>query len=221
MQTVASAADELLASVTEIGRQVGHSSRIAGQAVDDAGRTNATVQKLSVAAQKIGDVVKLITAIAEQTNLLALNATIEAARAGEAGKGFAVVAAEVKSLASQTAKATDEIATQIAAIQQTTGDAVKAIENISGTITTISEISVAISAAVEEQGAATQEISRSVQEAAKGANEVSSNITGVNKAAAQTSAVSGQVLGSADNLGKQAAALRADVDKFLGDIRVA
>jgi methyl-accepting chemotaxis protein len=221
MQTVASAAEQLLSSVAEIGRQVTHSTKIAGQAVEDASRTNATVQRLSEAAQKIGDVVKLITAIAEQTNLLALNATIEAARAGESGKGFAVVAAEVKNLANQTAKATDEIAAQVTSMQHTTGDAVKAIENITGTISTISEIAAAIAAAVEEQGAATQEITRNVQQAAKGANEVSSNITGVNQAAAETSTVSGQVLGSADNLGKQAGVLRADVDKFLANIRAA
>ena len=183
--------------------------------------TDSTLHGLADNASRISVVVDLIQVIASQTNLLALNATIEAARAGEAGRGFAVVASEVKSLASQTAKATEEIAAQVTGIQQTTGDAVKAIENITGTITTISGIAVTISAAVEEQGAATQEISRSVQEAAKSANEVSSNITSVNQAAAQTSAVSGQVLGSADKLGQQAAALRADVDKFLGDIRIA
>jgi methyl-accepting chemotaxis protein len=221
MQTVASAAEELFSSVTEIGRQVSHSTKIASQAVEDASHTNATVNKLTEAAQKIGDVVKLISDIAAQTNLLALNATIEAARAGAAGKGFAVVASEVKSLANQTAKATDEIATQIAAMQHTTGDAVKAIEGITKTIANISEIAAAIAAAVEEQGAATREIARNVQEASKGANEVSGTIAGVNKAAAETSTVSGRVLDAADSLGNQAAALRADVDKFLGDIRAA
>jgi methyl-accepting chemotaxis protein len=221
MQTVASAAEELLSSVSEIGRQVVHSSKIAGQAVDEAGRTNTTVQTLSQAAQKIGDVVKLISAIAEQTNLLALNATIESARAGEAGKGFAVVAAEVKTLANQTARATDEIGAQVTSMQQATGDAVTAIANITGTITTISEIAEAIAAAVEEQGAATREITRNVQEAANGANAVSSNITGVNEAAHQTDAVSSEVLVSAEKLGCQAAALRADVDRFLANIRAA
>src|SRR5450759_2012678 len=221
MQTVASAAEELLSSVSEIGRQVVHSSKIAGQAVEEAGRTNATVQALSQAAQKIGDVVKLIASIAEQTNLLALNATIESARAGEAGKGFAVVAAEVKTLANQTAKATEEIGAQVTSMQHATGDAVNAIGNITGTITTISEIAGAIAAAVEEQGAATREIARNVQEAANGANAVSSNITGVNEAARETGTVSGEVLASAEKLGRQAAAMRADVDRFLANIRAA
>ena len=221
MQTVASAAEELLSSVSEIGRQVVHSSKIADQAVGEAGRTNTTVQTLSQAAQKIGDDVKLISAIAEQTNLLALNATIESARAGEAGKGFAVVAAEVKTLANQTARATDEIGAQVTSMQHATGDAVDAIGNITGTITTISEIAEAIAAAVEEQGAATREITRNVQEAANGANAVSSNITGVNEAAHQTDAVSSEVLASAEKLGRQAAALRGDVDRFLANIRAA
>ncbi len=221
MQNVASAADELLSSVTEIGRQVSHSTKVADQAVEDANRTNVTVNELSEAAKKIGDVVKLITAIAEQTNLLALNATIEAARAGAAGKGFAVVAAEVKNLANQTAKATDEISTHIAEMQQTTGDAVQAIAGITKTIAIISETATTIAAAVEEQGAATREIARNVQQAATGAANVSGTIAGVKDAAGETSAVSGRVLEAADGLGKQAAALRADVDRFLAGIRVA
>ena len=221
MQTVAAAAEELLSSVSEIGRQVDHSSKIAGQAVEEAGHTNATVLTLSQAAQKIGDVVKLITSIAEQTNLLALNATIESARAGEAGKGFAVVAAEVKTLANQTAKATEEIGAQVTSMQHATGDAVNAIGNITCTITTISEIAEAIAASVEAQGAATREIARNVQEAANGANAVSGNITGVNEAARETGTVSGEVLASAEKLGRQAAAMRADVDRFLANIRAA
>jgi methyl-accepting chemotaxis protein len=221
MQTVASRTEALAASVSEVGRQVGHSTEIAGQAVQDASRTTATVGRLAEAAQKIGDVVKLITAIAEQTNLLALNATIEAARAGAAGKGFAVVASEVKSLANQTAKATDEIATHIAEMQHTTDDAVQAIESITRTIGNISACAATISAAVEEQATATREITQNVQQAATGATNVSGTIAGVKDAAAETSTVSGRVLEAADGLGTQAAALRAHVDQFLAGIRVA
>jgi methyl-accepting chemotaxis protein len=179
------------------------------------------VQGLSAAAQKIGDVVKLISDIASQTNLLALNATIEAARAGDAGKGFAVVASEVKSLANQTAKATEEISAQVASMQGATNDAVQAIHSIGGTIGTINEIATTIASAVEEQGAATQEIARNVQEAAQGTGQVSSNIVGVNQAASETGAASSQVLASAEELGKQAETLRADVDQFLANIRAA
>jgi methyl-accepting chemotaxis protein len=221
VQTVAAATEELSSSVAEIGRQVVHSTKIAGEAVTEADRTNVTVQGLSAAAQKIGDVVKLISAIASQTNLLALNATIEAARAGDAGKGFAVVASEVKSLANQTAKATEEIAAQVAAMQGATSEAVHAIEGIGGTIGSINEIATTIAAAVEEQGAATQEIARNVQEAAVGTNQVSANIAGVNEAAEQTGAAANQVLVSAEELGKQAETLRADVGTFLSKIRAA
>jgi methyl-accepting chemotaxis protein len=221
VQTVAAATEELSSSVAEIGRQVGQSTGVAGQAVAEANRTNVTVQGLSAAAQKIGDVVKLISDIASQTNLLALNATIEAARAGEAGRGFAVVANEVKSLASQTAKATDEISTQVGAMQDATTEAVHAIEGISRTIGAINEITSAISVAVEQQGSATNEIARNVQEAAKGTGQVSDKIAAVNKAAENTGAVSSSVSATAEQLSKQATTLRADVDRFLGNIRAA
>jgi methyl-accepting chemotaxis protein len=221
VQTVASAAEELSSSVAEISRQVTESSRIAGQAVEDAKRTNDQVQALAEAAQRIGDVVKLINDIAGQTNLLALNATIEAARAGEAGKGFAVVASEVKSLATQTAKATDDIAAQVKAIQNATTDSVQAISSITGTIGRINEIATTIASAVEEQGAATQEIARNVQQASAGTSEVTSNIAGVSQAAADTGSASTQVLGAAGELAKQGEILRADVGKFLADIRAA
>lgn len=221
VQTVAAATEELSSSVSEIGRQVAQSTRIAGQAVDEANRTNITVQGLSAAAQKIGDVIQLINDIASQTNLLALNATIEAARAGEAGKGFAVVASEVKSLASQTAKATEEISAQVAAMQDATMEAVQAIQNIGGTIGAINEIATAIAAAIEEQGSATQEIARNVQEAARGTNALSDNIGSVTRAAGETGAAAGQVLISAEDLNKQTATLRTKVDSFLVNIRAA
>jgi methyl-accepting chemotaxis protein len=221
VQTVAAATEELSSSVSEIGRQVTESTQIAGQAVAEANRTNVTVQGLSAAAQKIGDVVKLISDIASQTNLLALNATIEAARAGEAGRGFAVVANEVKSLASQTAKATDEISAQVSAMQGATADAVQAIESIGRTIGAINEIAAAISAAVEQQGAATREIARSVQEAAQGTGHVSNNISGVNQSADKTGVAANKVLFSAGQLSGQAATLRADVDRFVANIRAA
>jgi methyl-accepting chemotaxis protein len=221
VQTVAAATEQLSSSVSEIGRQVTQSTEIASQAVAEANRTNLTVQGLSAAAQKIGDVVKLISDIASQTNLLALNATIEAARAGEAGRGFAVVANEVKSLASQTAKATDEISAQVGAMQNATTEAVQAIEGIGRTIGSINEITSAISTAVEQQGAATQEIARNVQEAALGTGQVSSNIASVNHAAEKTGSASNGVLASAEQLSKQAVTLRTDVDRFLGNIRAA
>ncbi len=221
VQTVAAATEELSSSVSEIGRQVAQSTEIAGQAVAEANRTNLTVQGLSAAAQKIGDVVKLISDIASQTNLLALNATIEAARAGEAGRGFAVVANEVKSLASQTAKATDEISAQVSAMQGATAEAVQAIEGIGRTIGAINQIASAISIAVEQQGSATKEIARNVQEAAQGTGQVSSNISAVHQAADKTGSAASRVLSSAEQLSGQAKNLRADVDRFLANIRAA
>ena len=221
VQTVASATEELSSSISEISRQVAQSATIAGKAVEEAKRTDQTVHGLAAAANKIGEVVKLINDIASQTNLLALNATIEAARAGEAGKGFAVVASEVKSLAAQTAKATEEIAAQINAIQASTGEAVTAIKGIGSTIAEINEIATTIASAVEEQGAATKEISRNVQQASAGTAEVSSNIGGVTQAAQSTGAAASQMLGSAGELSVQSEKLRTEVDKFLTQVRAA
>lgn len=221
VQTVAAATEELASSVSEIGRQVAQSTQIAGQAVEQASRTNMTVQGLSAAAQKIGDVIQLINDIASQTNLLALNATIEAARAGDAGRGFAVVASEVKSLASQTAKATEDISAQVAAMQNATSEAVHAIESIGGTIGAINDIATAIASAVEQQGSATKEIARNVQEAAQGTGAVSDNISGVTRAAGETGTAANRVLVSAEDLNKQAGLLRGKVDSFLANIRAA
>jgi methyl-accepting chemotaxis protein len=221
VQTVAAAAEELSASIAEIGRSVTESARIASKAVDDAARTNASIEGLAEAAQKIGDVVKLINDIAGQTNLLALNATIEAARAGDAGKGFAVVASEVKSLATQTAKATEDIAAQINAIQAATGGAVQAIKEISGTIRQISEIATTIASAVEEQGAATKEIARNVQQASAGTNDVSTNITGVTQSAGETGQVATHVLTAAQGLSQQVDQLKTRVASFLTKIQAA
>ncbi len=221
VQTVASATEELSASINEISRQVPESSRIAERAVDEAGRANVTVEALAREAQKIGEVVMLISDIASQTNMLALNATIEAARAGEAGKGFAVVAAEVKNLATQTAKATDDIGNRIGQIQGATKGTVDVIASIRKTIEEISGISNAIASAVGEQGAATQEIARNVQQAAQGTGEVSSNIAGVTEAAEKTGNAASQVLGSAGAFSKQADALRSEVDRFLMTVRAA
>jgi methyl-accepting chemotaxis protein len=219
--TVASSAEELSSSVEEISRQVTRSTEIASKAVGDAERTNATVKLLSSGAEKIGEVVQLIHSIAAQTNLLALNATIEAARAGESGRGFAVVASEVKMLASQTAKATEEISAQVAAMQASTGDAVVSIGGITGTIAQMSEITISISSAVEQQGAATREIARNIQLVAAGSNDVSAHIGGVSTAAAATGAAASDVLSSARELDSQSGKLRTAVDEFLTKVRAA
>ena len=221
VRSVASATEEMASSINEIGRQVQDSARMAGEAVEQARKTNDRVSELSKAAARIGDVVELINTIAGQTNLLALNATIEAARAGEAGRGFAVVASEVKALAEQTAKATGEIGQQITGIQTATQDSVNAIKEIGGTIEKLCEISSTIASAVEEQGAATQEISRNVQQAAHGTQQVSSNITDVQRGASETGSASSQVLAAAQSLSGDSNRLKLEVGKFLNSVRAA
>jgi methyl-accepting chemotaxis protein len=219
--TVAAAAEQLSGSVAEISRQVTRSSEIASKAVADAGRTNATVQELSTGAEKIGEVVKLIHSIAAQTNLLALNATIEAARAGESGRGFAVVASEVKALANQTAKATEEISAQVAAMQASTSQAVDSIGGISETIAQMSEITGSIATSIEQQGEATREIARNIQSVAAGSSEISAHIGGVTTAAAATGKAASDVLSNARELDNQSGMLRSAVDEFLVKVRAA
>ena len=214
VQSVAFATEEMTASISEIGRQVQEASRIANEAVTQARETDARIKDLSKSANRIGDIVKLITSVAEQTNLLALNATIEAARAGEAGKGFAIVAQEVKALAAQTAKATEEISSQITGMQTATEESVKVINQISGTIWRVSEISSAIAAAVQKQGAATEEISRNIGAAAKGTAQVATNFTDVNLGASETGSACAQVLSSAQSLSKESNRLKLEAQKF-------
>ena len=221
VQSVASATEEMASSISEIGRQVHDSNRIANEAVDQARQTDARINELSQAAERIGDVTKLITTIAAQTNLLALNATIEAARAGEAGRGFAVVAQEVKALAGQTAKATSEISTQIAQIQQATQDSVLAMKEIGGTIGRVSEIAASIAAAVEQQGAATNEIARNIQQAAAGTTQLAGNISEVNRTADDAGAASAEVLSSARLLSSESHRLKLEMQKFLQTVRAA
>jgi len=221
VQSVASATEEMASSVGEISRQVQESSRVASEAVDQAKQTDGRITALSQAADRIGDVTKLITTIAEQTNLLALNATIEAARAGDAGRGFAVVAQEVKALAGQTAKATGEISSQIAEIQTATRDSVVAIKEISGTIARVSEIAATIAAAIEEQGAATQEIARNVQQAALGTNNVAGNVAEVKRSATDAGSASSQVLSSAQLLAGESTRLKQEMERFLATVRAA
>ncbi|WP_246180051.1 methyl-accepting chemotaxis protein [Microvirga thermotolerans] len=221
VQTVAAATEELSISIREIASQVNQSSQVAERAVADAQRTNGIVQELANTAEKIGTVIQLINNIAGQTNLLALNATIEAARAGEAGKGFAVVASEVKELANQTARATGEISDQIGSVQQATAEAVNAIQSIVQTITEMSQISVAIAAAMEQQGAATSEISRNVQEAARGTELVTGSIDDVRHGAGETGAAASQVLGAAQSLAQHSSSLSDEVASFLDGVKAA
>ena len=221
VQTVAAASEELAASTTSIGQQVTRASETVDAALTRADAADGTVQELAEAAKKIGEVVSLINNIAQQTNLLALNATIEAARAGDAGKGFAVVAGEVKALAQQTAQATGEIQAQVEGMQSATGKMVEAIRAIVGTIGAITEVTTMVASAVEEQGAATHEIARNVQQAAVGTQEASVNAALVNTAASETGAAANQVLTAAGTLGREAAALRSEVDAFLAGVKAA
>ena len=221
VQTVAAATEELSVSIEEISRRVGESATISGKAAEEAKRTDATVQALAEGAQKIGEVVELINSIAGQTNLLALNATIEAARAGEAGKGFAVVASEVKSLANQTAKATDEIAGQVSQIQSATQEAVAVIRRVAATIDAVNQNATAIAAAVEQQGSATKEIARNVQQAAQGTQQVSSNIGGLKQTATDTRAAAQQVLATTGHLSQKAQLLNEGLAEFLAGVQAA
>lgn len=221
VQMVAAATEELSISIREIASQVAHSSQVAEKAVTGTQRTSATVQELAASAEKIGNVVQLINTIAGQTNLLALNATIEAARAGEAGKGFAVVASEVKDLATQTAKATDEISQQIGSVQQATQQTVQAIQEIARTISEMSQISTSIAAAMEEQGAATAEIARNVQEAARGTEQVTGSIADVQQGAGETGSAASQVLGAAQELSRHSNDLSREVSTFLSGVQAA
>jgi methyl-accepting chemotaxis protein len=221
VQTVAAATEELSSSIAEIGRQITNSSQIAGQAVTEAQRTTATMRELVQAAEQIGQVVELINTIAGQTNLLALNATIEAARAGEAGKGFAVVASEVKSLATQTARATEEIKSKVGEIQGATGGAQVAIDGIGTIIGQMNEITTAIAAAIEEQSAATRDIATNVSQASRGTDQVSSNITGVTQAVGETGAAASEVLGASEGLAREAERLRTEVANFIATVRAA
>jgi methyl-accepting chemotaxis protein len=221
VQAVAAAAEELASSVEEIGRQVHTANAVATAALDHASKTDARINELSEAAERVGDVVRLITSIAERTNLLALNATIEAAKAGEAGRGFAIVASEVKALAAQTSKATEEVGVQIVAMQAATNDSVAALKEISATIGNVSEISTAIAAAVEEQGAATREISRNVHQAAQGTQEVAASFVDVNNGAAEVEAATAQLLSSAQALSGEGSHLDGEVQGFLSRIRAA
>lgn len=219
--TVAAATEELSSSIQEISRQVTHSSQIAAGAVAEAERANSTMSSLANSTKRVSDIVELITGIAAQTNLLALNATIEAARAGDAGRGFAVVASEVKSLATQTAKATDEIQSMVAEIETMTGSAVATIQGIGGTVTRMNEITATIAAAVEEQGSATREIAGNIQFAATGSREVSGNVSAATKAASQTGEISENVLTAARGLSNEAERLKSEVVDFLAGVRCA
>jgi methyl-accepting chemotaxis protein len=221
VQTVASSSEEMAASVQEITSKVAHSSKVADAAFREAEASNTRIASLAAAAASIGDVINLIKGIADQTNLLALNATIEAARAGEAGKGFAVVAAEVKQLASQTGRATEEIGSKVGEIQQATDGTVRSMTEIIRVIGNIKEIATAISAAVEQQGAATNEIARNCQQAAGGASQVTENIAGVGQAAEMTGAASTQLMTLADGLSSRATSLKGVVETFVRDLDAA
>jgi methyl-accepting chemotaxis protein len=219
VQTVSGATSQLSAAVSEINMQVNRASGVTASAVAEASQADGTVQGLSDAAQKIGEVVEMINSIAAQINLLALNATIEAARAGEAGKGFAVVASEVKSLATQTTKATEQIGQYISSIQTATGETVGVIKNIGSKIREINEISTTIAAAVEEQGVATKDIANNVQQAASGTEEVSRNAADVSASSAETGNAAGEMTAASSELSRQAEMLRSEVEKFLSGIR--